>query len=411
MGKNSNQNILAVSNRFTTYFKGFLLIGVTLIGAVFVYYTNQTISDIQKSEARVAETYTRIWQLVASDSVSGPVTSLLFDEVILKSSFPIVVTDSLGHPLFWKELSNIPQDASDPEILEKVKKRAEEMKREKGEIPISIDSVVIYRLYYGDTEMIDRLRLIPFIEMALVLSFIILALIGFQYIRRSEQRSIWVGMAKETAHQLGTPISSLMGWTNLLKSGETVNTFSPDEIHGRIENDLARLEMVANRFGRIGSIPKLEPQDLNELIEEVVEYFRYRLPHGGAGVKMEFVRGDIPQVDINRDLFGWVIENLLKNALEAVDSKTGHIIVKTYPASSGKTVYIEVIDNGRGIPRGNARRIFRPGYTTKRRGWGLGLSLARRIVHDYHRGHISLAASEPGQGARFIVVLPARTGR
>lgn len=407
MSRTANKNLLSLPGRFNTLFKGFILFGVCVIGAVFVYYTNDVINDIRENEAEIARTYTKIWQLVASDSVSGPVTSVLFDEIILKSNFPIVVTDSAGHPLFWKELPGIPPASDDPKVLERVAKHMSEMKADQGEIPIYIDSVVIYKLYYGDTALVNKLRMIPVVEMALVVGFIVLSLVGFQFIRRSEQRSIWVGMAKETAHQLGTPISSLLGWLNLLKTGEYAGTFTPEEVYCRIGKDLMRLETVANRFGRIGSVPKLEKMDVNRLTGEVVEYFQERLPHQGEGVQIHFVPGDISEANINSDLYNWVVENVLKNSLEAVDSKTGVITVKTYPAASGKTIAVEISDDGRGIARRDARRIFKPGYTTKRRGWGLGLSLARRIIHDYHKGSLVLAASEPGRGATFIIYLPA----
>jgi signal transduction histidine kinase len=396
--------LLSVSSRFTTVFKAFLLFGVCAIGAVFVYYTNDVIGNIQENEARIAKTYTQIWQLVASDSVSGPVTSVLFDEVILKSDFPIVVTDTMENPLFWKELSGIPETSEDPKVIDRVRKLAQKMKASKGEIPIYIDSVVIYKLFYDDTALIGKLRLIPIVEMALVVGFIFLALVGFQHIRRSEQRTIWVGMAKETAHQLGTPISSLLGWTNLLKTGDA--SFTQDEIFHKIENDLSRLGTIANRFGKIGSIPKLEKIDINQLTEETVEYFRDRLPHGGQGVQIEYKPGDIPKANVNRELYNWVVENLLKNSLEAVDARKGEIVVSTFKSLSGKSIVIEVSDNGRGISRGDARRIFRPGFTTKKRGWGLGLSLARRIIQEYHRGSIFLAKSDPGRGTTFVIHLP-----
>ncbi len=408
MAKHSNKYQLNLSGRFNTFFKVFLLIGVATIGAVFIYYTTDVITDIQTSQERMARTYTRIWQLVASDSLSGPVTSVLFDEVILKSDFPIVVADTLEQPLFWKELSGIPEDKSDSATIAKVTQRLKEMKARKGSIPIYVDTTVIYNLFYDDTALVGKLRLIPVVEMAMVVGFIFLSLIGFQYIRRSEQRSIWAGMAKETAHQLGTPISSLLGWASLLKTGEYKGSYSEDELFRRIENDLSRLETIANRFGKIGSIPVLDTEDVNRLTGDVVDYYRERLPHRGKGVQLRFEPGDIPETKVNRELYSWVVENLIKNSLEAVDAKTGTISVKTYRNNSGKSIAIEVSDNGRGIPRGDSRRVFRPGYTTKKRGWGLGLSLARRIIQDYHKGSISLVRSEPGKGTTFVIHLPVK---
>jgi len=408
VAKNNNKYLLNLSGRFNTFFKVFLLIGVIAIGAVFIYYTTDVIGNIQVSQERMARTYTRIWQLVASDSLSGPVTSVLFDEVILKSDFPIVVADTLERPMFWKELSGIPEDQTDSATIAKVTERLKKMKARKGSIPIYVDTTVIYRLFYDDTALVGKLRLIPVVEMAMVVGFIFLSLIGFQYIRRSEQRSIWAGMAKETAHQLGTPISSLLGWASLLKSGEYKSSYTEDELFRRIENDLSRLEMIANRFGKIGSIPVLDTEDVNRLTADVVDYYRERLPHGGKGVQLRFEPGDIPETKVNRELYSWVVENLIKNSLEAVDAKTGAISVKTRRNNSGKTILIEVTDNGRGIPRGDARRVFRPGYSTKKRGWGLGLSLARRIIQDYHKGSINLIKSEPGKGTTFVIHLPVK---
>jgi len=408
VAKNNNKYLLNLSGRFNTFFKVFLLIGVATIGAVFIYYTTDVITDIQTSQERMARTYTRIWQLVASDSLSGPVTSLLFDEVILKSDFPIVVADTLERPMFWKELSGIPEGKSDSATVAKVTERLKKMKARKGSIPIYVDSTVIYRLFYDDTALVGKLRLIPVVELAMVVGFIVLSLIGFQYIRRSEQRSIWAGMAKETAHQLGTPISSLLGWASLLRTGEYKGSYSEDDLFRHIEKDLSRLETIANRFGKIGSIPVLNTEDVNRLTADVVEYYRERLPHGGKGVQLRFEPGDIPETKVNRELYSWVVENLIKNSLEAVDAKTGTISVTTHRGNSGKTISIEVTDNGRGIPRGDARRVFRPGYTTKKRGWGLGLSLARRIIHDYHKGSISLVRTEPGKGTTFVIHLPVK---
>jgi len=400
---------LSISRHFNTIFRTFLLLGVCIIGVVFVYYTNNMITILQADQARTAQAYTRIWQLVTSENLNASVTSVLFDEVILKSNFPIVVADTSGQPLFWKRLPKLPDSSQDPKVIHEVAKRAQEMRSHNGEIPIYVDSVAIYKLYYDDTPLVAQLRLIPIVEMALVLGFIALALVGFQYIRQSEQRSIWIGMARETAHQLGTPISSLLGWVNLLKTGETNEKYTPEEIYVRIESDLSRLGKIANRFGMIGSVPKLEKTDVNKATTEVVNYFRERLPYRGTGVQIDFTAGEIPEILLNGELNDWVIEHLFKNSLEAVDPKTGKITVKTYLSSSGKRVVVEISDNGRGIPRRDARRIFRPGFTTKKRGWGLGLSLARRIIEDYHRGSIILAASEPGKGSTFVIHLPRRT--
>ncbi|MEE9442262.1 MAG: HAMP domain-containing sensor histidine kinase [candidate division Zixibacteria bacterium] len=395
---------LLASGRFNALFKGFILFGVCAIGAVFVYYTNDIIQDIRENEAQTVETYTQIMQLVASDSVSSQVTSVLFDEIILKSNFPIIVTDTLENPLFWKAVPGMPATSDDPQVLDKIREKIADMKIRKGEVLIYVDSLPISKIFYDDPALVGKLRLIPIVEMAMVVAFVFLALMGFQQIRLSEQRSIWVGMAKETAHQLGTPITSMMGWIDLLKSGDS--SFSDEEIYRRIGIDLKRLETIANRFGKIGSQPVLKKADINTLTGEVLEYYRERLPHGGKGVIIDFSPGEIPEVNVNKELYNWVIENLIKNALESVDAQKGTIFVETSQASSGKQICVVVSDNGRGINRRDARRIFRPGFTTKKRGWGLGLSLSKRIIREYHHGSITLVKNDTANGATFEIKLP-----
>ncbi|MFH1699530.1 MAG: HAMP domain-containing sensor histidine kinase [Candidatus Zixiibacteriota bacterium] len=396
-------SLLAIG-RFNAFFKGFILFGVCAIGAVFVYYTNDIIQDIRRNEAQTVETYTQIMQLVASDSVSGQVTSVLFDEIILKSNFPIIVTDTLENPLFWKAVPGVPETSEEPQVMDKIREKMIDMKIRKGGIVIYVDSLPISKLFYDDPPLVGKLRLIPIVEMAMVVAFVFLALMGFQQIRLSEQRSIWVGMAKETAHQLGTPITSMMGWIDLMKSGDS--RFTDEEIYRRIGADLKRLETIANRFGKIGSQPVLNKANINDLTGDVLEYYRERLPHSGKGVTIDFSRGEIPEVKVNKELYNWVIENLIKNSLESVDAQTGKIYVETSRAPSGKQICIVVSDNGRGINRGDARRIFRPGFTTKKRGWGLGLSLSRRIIEEYHRGSIALVKNDSGKGAIFEIKLP-----
>ena len=237
--------------------------------------------------------------------------------------------------------------------------------------------------------------------------------IGFRNIKRSEQRSIWVGMAKETAHQLGTPLSSLMGWVELLKlkfkrqdfdmPNETTRVHF-DDIVGRMKSDLKRLDRVATRFGQIGSIPELELRNVNQPIAEVVSYFRLRLPDGGKGVEIIEQYGDIPDININMELIAWVVENLMKNSLEAVDPREGEIVINT--ECRNNKVIISVIDNGKGISFKDQRRIFAPGFTTRNRGWGLGLTLAQRIVEEYHQGKIWLEKSEPSVKTEFKIELP-----
>ncbi|UCD63187.1 MAG: HAMP domain-containing histidine kinase, partial [Candidatus Zixiibacteriota bacterium] len=264
---------------------------------------------------------------------------------------------------------------------------------------------------YGDSKVINQLKLMPFIEIGIIVAFMLVAVIGFQNIRRSEERHIWVGMAKETAHQLGTPISSLMGWLEVLESEKESGGFSQDErklLEQTLENtrvDVVRLRKVANRFGQIGSVPELHPCDLNNVVDEAVQYYMRRLPFEGKGIRIEFSPSGLPPVLLNPELFGWALENLIKNSLQAVDPVKGRVMLRTTLLDSSRGAVIEVIDNGKGISASAARSVFKAGFSTKKRGWGLGLTLVKRIVEEYHGGRIILKRSRPGETV-FEIQLP-----
>jgi signal transduction histidine kinase len=223
-------------------------------------------------------------------------------------------------------------------------------------------------------------------------------------------------MAKETAHQLGTPLTSLMGWLEVIGADHRNDLGLEDQqklVDSTLDNmtaDVDRLQRVANRFGQIGSRPEMKDCDLNVLAAETVEYYRKRLPFEGAGVQMAIHRGDIPAVQVNPELFTWVLENLVKNSLQAVDARDGRVTISTGVSDDGKTAFIEIHDNGKGVPSSAARKLFRPGFTTKKRGWGMGLTLVKRIVEEYHRGRVWLVKSSPGD-TLFRITLPVSGGK
>jgi hypothetical protein len=218
-------------------------------------------------------------------------------------------------------------------------------------------------------------------------------------------------MAKETAHQLGTPLSSLLGWLELVGKEQRQSLDSQgleqllDQTTSHMKTDVERLQRVANRFGQIGSIPELEECDLNALVNEVAQYYITRLPFHGEGAQIRVSTGDIPPPRLNRELFGWVLENLIKNSLQAVDPKSGIITLVTRVSDDRRSVLLDLIDNGHGISIGSARKLFRPGFTTRKRGWGMGLTLVKRIVEEYHVGRIVLMSSRPGETI-FRITLP-----
>lgn len=281
-----------------------------------------------------------------------------------------------------------------------------ELDRENPPIPVTIqDSVVLNYVHYGESGLIKKLRWLPYVEIAVAGMFILIGYIGFSYIKRSEQSNIWVGMAKETAHQLGTPLSSLMGWIEMMKA---IGDDDPGQVEAiaEIEHDVQRLQKVTERFSKIGSKPSLKEESLNDVVTSVAQYFIKRLPS----------RADIKNIDIkveadsqvtapvNRELFEWVIENLIKNALDAIEDGVGVITISI--ERKGKTALVDVKDTGKGLDMRYKKDIFRPGYSTKKRGWGLGLSLSKRIIETYHKGRLFVKESKLGKGTTFRIKLP-----
>jgi len=258
-----------------------------------------------------------------------------------------------------------------------------------------------YELYYKESNILRQLRFFPIIQLLLIAAFVALGYIGFSAARRAEQNRVWVGMAKETAHQLGTPISAIMAWIEHLKTIPEAGE-DTEEVLDELQKDVFRLELIADRFSKIGSAPVLETVNIFEELEECRSYMEKRAPR-----KVEFLfpspaSGSIP-VQLNPPLFDWVIENILRNSLDAMEG-TGQISVDVQ--QDAHTVSIFITDTGKGIPSSKLKTVFEPGYTIKKRGWGLGLSLAKRIIEDYHKGKIFVKWSEEGKGTTFCVQLP-----
>jgi signal transduction histidine kinase len=414
---------------YPLFFRGFLILGIVLIAAVFFYYTQTLISQIKENSRRVMNTYARLWQLAASAPATGAEIDVIFEEIIQKSDFPIVVTDADGEFQAWRGVG-VDWDDTTYISKEKLKGMVKKMDRHKKPIPIYFGTrqEVINYLHYGDPVLISQLRMMSMVELGLLVLFVLIGFITFRNIKMAEQRTIWVGMAKETAHQLGTPLSSLLGWLELLKikcesaaavpesSGREQAESETDkteegkpELHDMLkgmERDVKRLKKIATRFGQIGSTPELKSTDVNAVVSETVAYFKQRLPDAGSGLVIKEDLGNLAPIKVNAELLSWVIENLLKNSLEAVVPGKGIIQISTRFNQDKEKITIEVLDNGRGIPSREQKKIFRPGYTTKKRGWGLGLSLAKRIVEEYHLGKIVLKESLPNERTILLMVIP-----
>ena len=396
---------------YSWFFKAFLLLGMIAVISLFIYFNQNIVSGLREDSARIGQAYARLIQYGASEATDPAVIDFIFENIITKVNFPIIVTDKQGVPAAWTGDVD-PADTS-YEARSKLYDYIEEFDRQNPPIEITSEGEVISILHYGDSRLIKRLQLIPVVEISVVGVFILVAFVGIRHIQHSEQRSIWVGMAKETAHQLGTPLSSLIGWVELMKlkfaegvirvkEGEKENNF--DDMTSRMLSDLKRLDRIATRFGQIGSIPELEENDINPLISETVSYFKIRIPSSGMTINAKY--SELPKVKVNIELLSWVVENLVKNSLEATNPRTGYIKLTTdYDDNRGRVI-ITVEDNGRGVPQSEYKKVFAPGFTTKKRGWGLGLTLAKRIVEEYHGGKIFLRSSEPDIKTIFVIEIP-----
>ena len=324
-----------------------------------------------------------------------------------------VITDAEGQFRAWVG-AGLPLASDDPSEAFQNQLRAFVDSLASQRAPLAFRIPAEHYIHYGDTSLVGRISLAPFVQTGVLLLFLLVGYIGYRNIRRSQQRSLWVGMAKETAHQLGTPLSSLSGWLELLR-GEVATVPRPDrderwervdQMVGEIQQDMRRLDQIASRFSQIGSVPELAKKDVAAVLEETIEYFRRRVPQfGRQEIELE-CPSDLPLVPINAELMSWAFENLCKNAIDAMDGQTGRLRIHIELLPEGRAVQVAFQDDGRGIEPEHIERVFEPGFSTKKRGWGLGLVFVKRIVEEYHKGQISLVQSAPGKGTTFEVVLP-----
>ncbi len=328
-----------------------------------------------------------------------------FQQFIKKIDYSIIVTDRSKIPLYWRNI-NLPEDKAYSELSSAEQKQINQRTLSMYEIPITNESDSLGYAYFATSTSLSRIKYLVYLELLLMVFIVLFGLYGLMLLKRTEKDSLWVGLAKETAHQFGTPITSLMGWVDYLKSHPA--GFKSEEEYAQFIEwmtvDLDKLKTVASRFGKVGSTVKLIPSDLNLIISEVIDYFKDRLPHQSSKIEISFIsklQNDKVPVDV--DLIKWTLENLIKNCIDAIGKKGGNIIITTFEKKPW--VYIHIRDEGKGIPRSMWKKIFDPGTTTKNRGWGLGLSLAKRIIVEYHLGKIKVLESIPGEGATFEIML------
>lgn len=403
------------------WLKGYLFIGVAVLILGVLIYSNYLIGRMQAQTEATTRLFARFVDNVTFE-INEEGRLALLQEAINETNLPIIVTVLDNRPVLWRRLPVADPTDEDLAAVEKMDtqnppevkiRRVMELIEEFDDLnrPIPIDIAGVGQaqgwVHYGKSPLVTELRYMPFIQLGLFLVFMGVAIQGFRYLKVGEQRSIWVGMAKETAHQLGTPLSALLGWIELLKS--KVSSGRYEEVGQSIkemEVDLARLNKVTERFSKIGSQPELTEVDVGTTLERTVSYFHRRLPRLKADSTITLTVADCPSIRGNEELLEWVFENLIKNGLDALGDGGGKIEIRAACRKSRKQVEIYFKDTGKGISAAHREQIFRPGFTTKKRGWGLGLALTRRIVEDYHDGSLKLLDSRPGRGTTFVVRLP-----
>ena len=364
-----------------------LLVFAVMIGLGSLFYTHQLVAKLKQEEKKKAEQ----WAEATRRLVTSEDFEFLFRIIEDNTTVPVILTDNDGNIISHR---NIPHGmASDSTALER-----ELMRMEKRNEPITValgDDMFNY-LYYRESTLLRQLRVYPYVQLAVILLFIAVAYVAFSSSRMAEQNQVWVGLSRETAHQLGTPTSSLSAWSEIIS-----NRYPGTDIAEEMPADVERLVRVTERFSLIGSKPKLQPEDLITLVETTAGYLRKRI---ASTIDLNVVNQTTgcTAVPCSPVLLGWVIENLVKNSADAMKG-TGSITIRL--SENEKEAVIDVEDTGKGIPRNNFKTIFKPGYTTRERGWGLGLSLSKRIVEEYHKGRIFVLHSETGRGSCMRVVL------
>lgn len=352
-------------------------------------YSNYLANKLKEGERNKAETFALAMKNLNKMDPKNQDVVVLEQEIVFNTKIPVILVNETGQ---ISESKNFPETADLEKELVAIKKS--------GAAPIEGAGYAKY-IYYKQSRLLTLLQYFPLIQLLLLLGFVLISYLAFSTARKSEQNRVWVGMAKETAHQLGTPISAIIAWLEHLKMTKG-NDQETMEVVQELENDVDRLNLIADRFSKIGSEPKLETININEELEKCRTYMQKR---ASRKVSFDFPGEETPtfMAKINPPLFAWVIENLLRNSLDAMDG-TGEISAQIY--EEGEFVTINISDTGKGIPAKDLKTVFQPGFTTKKRGWGLGLSLAKRIIESYHLGKIFVKKSILNEGTTFAIKLP-----
>ena len=366
----------------------FLLISVLLVGGV-LYVSNDLVEDLSIEERKKMEIWAEATRELASDKTEMSM-ELILKVIQSNTSIPAINVDDTGEINQYLNL-NLPETDTEKYLQEKL----EQLKSKSNLIEINLGDGEKQYLYYDDSILLKRLSFYPYVQLGVMVLFVLIVYFALISTKKAEQNKVWVGLSKETAHQLGTPISSLMAWMDLLESSGVDPSLLSD-----MNKDVNRLSVIAERFSKIGSKPEMELIYVNEVLENATEYMRRTV--SDKVLITTHLPSDAEGAMVCLSLFEWVIENLCKNA---VDAMNGEGRIDVYMTSEKQQIYIDIKDTGKGIARKNFKTVFNPGYTTKKRGWGLGLTLAKRIIEDYHAGRIYVKDSEVGKGTTFRIEL------
>ena len=381
-----------------------LSIGITLLLAIVVVVSSLVTSHIVEQFEQEEQKKIELWAEATRQFIlagENENIDLLLQVMEGNTTIPVYMVDTNYNLLLSR---NVPEPKRNVERF--YIKKINELRATQEPIEVRISDSVMQYIYYEQSSTLQWLSYFPYIQLVVMLALAGLAAIALLMVQRSEKNSLWVGLSKETAHQLGTPISSLNAWNELLKA-----TYPNDPLLPQMDEDIRRLQMIAERFSKIGSQPTLEPREVLPIVQSAIDYMRARtsskIEYRLVGDEAMRQQGEGPRAMLCAPLFEWVIENLCKNAIDAMDGKGSITIEVKTENGKGKAenLYIDITDTGKGIDRRNFKRIFQPGYTSKKRGWGLGLSLGKRIIEDYHRGKLFVKQSQLGVGTTFRIIL------
>ncbi len=385
-----------------------IILSIVLLVAMF-WLTEVVHGMMIRNTRRIMNTHARLWALSLAREIEGPELTILFEEVIEKADFPVLFTTADCEPHSWRNLPVASGDTTQ-KGRKKVKRWLEKNRGKYPPIAVRIPETnkAYAYIFFGESPVMKWLRIAPIIEMIIICIMFAIGGIIYSKVKRYERQNLWLSLAKEAAHQMGTPTSSLLGWIQLIND-EISSSKDLNEIRKYIfemERDVNNLSKIVVRFGQIGSKPELSPVDPIDIAKDVAGYLKDRIPQLNKKIKFEEQYESVPMVMANKLLLSWALENLIKNSVESIGAGKGSILVALRNNVDGDEVHFIVSDTGKGVPLHLHKRIFSTGFTTKKRGWGIGLSLTRRIVQDYHHGKLYLLESKSYLRTTFIIALP-----